>query len=61
MLTIPQQRKEKHKDKKMWITVQVKKTLIDQLIYEVKIDDEEFKKKHLKRIYHSYSSQNTST
>ncbi len=45
-----------HKDKKMWITVPVKKkNLIDQLICEVKIDDEEFKKKHLKRIYHSYS------
>lgn len=45
-----------YKDKKMWITVPVKKkNLINQLIYEVKIEDKEFKKKHLKKIYHSYS------
>ena len=37
----------------------VKKNLVDQLICEVKIDDEEFKKKHLKGFITLIQSQNT--
>jgi len=42
-------------NKKLWITVPVKKkNLFNQKISEVMIEDNKFKKKHLKSIYYSY-------